>query len=134
MVRTASNQHGRSIKVILTFVAALLLTAWSLGAQADGVVVGPDCTITITPPTVGGPVEGYRLYYGDVPGARTLNVDVGNNTQPTCGANGIPEGQIYMVVRAYNVVGEAADSTEIPFVLVQTAPGPASLQVTPLAP
>ncbi len=118
----------------VVFAVALALAAWSTGAQAEGIVVGPDCTITIAPPTTGGPVEGYRLYYGGVPGARTLNVDVGANTQPTCGANGIPEGQIYMVVRPYNVVGEAADSAELPFVLVQTAPGPASLQVAPLAP
>ncbi len=131
---------GRSIRPFATLLmiqilpVALVLVALPFGANAAGIVVGPDCTITINPPTTGAAVEGYRLYYGDTPGARTLSVDLGLVTQATCNAQGIPDGQIYMIVRAYNIVGEGADSVEFPFVLVTGVPGAPGILITPRAP
>ena len=124
-----------TLLMIRILPVALVLALLSLAdVNAAGIVVGPDCTITINPPTTGAAVEGYRLYYGDTPGARTLSVDLGLVTQATCSAQGIPDGQIYMIVRAYNIVGEGADSVEFPFVLVTGVPGAPGILITPRAP
>lgn len=132
--RVTGCRRRVTLGTILIYSAVLVLAALPFGARAAGVVVGPDCTITIIPPTLGGFVSGYRLYYGETPGARTLSVDIGLVTQATCSAQGIPEGQIYMIARAYNIVGEGADSIEFPFVLVTGLPGAPGILVTPRAP
>ena len=141
MEQTGRSLPGRITRLFATLLmirllpVALALALLSLAdANADGVVVGPDCTITINPPTTGADVEGYRLKYGTTPGARTLTVDLGLVTQATCSALGIPEGQIFMVGLAYNIVGEGAESVEFPFVLVTGLPGAPGIQVTPRAP
>ncbi len=139
--QTERSLPGRIARLFATLLmirilpVALMLALLSLAdANADGVVLGPDCTITINPPTTGAAVDGYRLYYGATPGARTLSVDLGLVTQATCSAQGIPDGQIYMIVLAYNIVGEGAESVEFPFVLVTGLPGAPGIQVSPRAP
>lgn len=142
MARTAHNHPDRHIIggrrfMTLPFWLALALAVSNLvapRARAAGLEIGPDCRIVVSAPASGGPVAGYRLYYGPTPGARALSIDLAAATETTCSAAGIPEGQVYIVARAYNAAGEGPDSTEIPFVLVKTLPGAPGLQILPPTP
>jgi hypothetical protein len=70
-----------------------------------------------------GTVSGYRIYYGQSPGARTSSKEVGNVTQFPLSGLGLEEKKTYyFVTRAYNDVGESGDSNEVSWTVPDNTP------------
>lgn len=113
-------------------ICAFALALTTGAAFATGPIVGPDCSITWDAPVAGQAVEGYRLFWGSTPGARDNSFEVGPATNSTCSTAGVAPGQQFMVVRAFNIIGESPDSNEFPFVLVTAPPdAPTNLLIAP---
>ena len=110
-------------------ILALLLSLFVVPSFADGIEKVGDCDLSWVAATTGPPPSGFRLHWGATPGARTNSFDAGTANATTCSAAGFAEGQHYVVVRAYNAVGESADSNEIPFVLHLRPPDPPVLNL-----
>lgn len=107
----------------------LLLLLAPLTVFAEGVEKVGDCTLSWTAAADGPPPTGFRLHWGPTAGARVSSFDAGTASSVTCQTAGFAEGQHYVVVRAYNQVGESTDSNEVPFVLHLSPPNPPALNL-----
>ena len=103
-------------------VESFWFCAWSTNTGGTQVSVNNSCnnwaapppedvTLTWTAPVTGGPVNGYRVYYGTTDGGPyTSSVDVG--TSLTWTVSGLT-GTQFFIVRAFNGTGEGADSNQV---------------------
>lgn len=75
-------------------------------------------------------VTGYRLYLSNTTGAYPNPAAITVAT-PTASVNVTAPGTYYAVVRAYNAVGESANSNEVSFVIAPKPPrSPGNLKKT----
>ncbi len=59
-------------------------------------------------------LKGYKIYYGDAPGALPQVVDVGNASLTRYEVDGLSSGTYYFAIAAYNAMGvESSLSAEI---------------------
>lgn len=92
------------------------LLLWCVTAQAaENVTLAWD-------PSPGPTVSGYRLHYGTASGVYTEVKDVGNSTMATVYAL-VPGLTYYIVVTAYNSVGESLPSNEVSFAVTTAQAG-----------
>lgn len=59
-------------------------------------------------------IDGYRVYYGSVPGNYTDSVDVTNGASTSVTVSDVPVGDYYVVITTYDSAGrESAQSSAI---------------------
>lgn len=112
--------------IVLLFMTSIVLDlAWG---QDLGYLDPDKEVLTWDEPTTGGPVEGYRLYWGPETGLySTHSVDI-TGTRIPMSSLGLAQGlRVYMVCRAYNSVGESGDSNEITFIPLSVPGVPTNL-------
>jgi len=110
------------MKLFSVFIVVLLLLPLSSVTFATSHEQVNDCSLAWdASPSVD--VDGYRFYWGPIPGARGNNHDVGLVLTTTCATLGIVDpGEYFLVARAYNRGGESIDSNEPNFTFIVILP------------
>lgn len=107
--------------IVMLMLFAMIL--WASQLHAEGIEKVGDCNISWAPdePPL---ADGFRVYWGSTPGARSNSFDAGRSTFTTCQTAGFTDGQHYVAVRSYIASTESVDSNEVPFVFFSTVKPP----------
>jgi hypothetical protein len=102
-------------KWTLVFVNLFVFIAFTSYAFAAGV------TLAWNPPSSGGVVKGYNIYYGNSNGNYPNKVEGITSTQYV--VSGLDEGKVYyFIVKAYNDAGESGPSNVKSWMYSDTTP------------